>query len=150
VPITVSGSTSLNIFIESETEAGGMVITTSGTVPLTITSGGGNQAAVTGIGTLTVTGTASAGGACSGVVSGSNNVNVTGTRDADATYNLVLTLNQNAVLTVTCPGMTPVNTPLMGIDSKNITLGKANGYSVSEQGSDNGTTWESVVSLDNP
>ena len=147
VPIAVSGSTRLNIFIESDTEAGGMVITTTGTVPLTITAAGGNQAAVTGIGTLTVTGTANAGGACSGVVSGSNNVNVTGTRDANATYNLVLTLNQNAVLTVTCPGIPPV--PLVGSDSKNITLSKSNGYSVSEQGDDNGTTWESVVSLDN-
>jgi hypothetical protein len=150
VPITVSGNTRLNIFIESNTESGGMVMTTSGTVPLSLTTSGTNDTVVTGTGLLQVSGTANAGGACSGVVSGESYVAVTGTRDAASTYDLTLILTQNAVLTVTCPDGTVVDTPLMGSDAKEVVLSQSNGYLVTEQGADNGTTWVSEVSLDKP
>ncbi len=149
VSVKVSGKTSLNIFIESDTESGGMVITTSGTVPLSLTTDGANETAVAGTGSLQVSGTASAGGDCSGIVSGETYVAVTGIRDAASTYDLTLILTQNAVLTVTCPKGGAV-TPLIGSDAKEVTLSKSNGYLVTEQGADNGTTWVSEVSLDKP
>jgi hypothetical protein len=150
VPITVSGNTSLSIYIESNTESGGMVITASGTVPLTIINTGVNEATVAGTGTLQVSGTADAGGACSGEVIGETYVAVTGTRDAASTYDLTLSLNQIAVLIVICPDGSGGDSQLIGSDSKEVRLSKSNGYLVTEQGVDNGTTWVSEVSLDQP
>lgn len=138
-------SSTLNI------ESGGLLIETSGVVPITTKLGSNHTATVEGTGTLEVSGDGSAGGACSSTVSGETVVWVQGNRDAAYTYDIQLITEQNAVLTTTCPDGTTVHTPLVRNDVlSGVILSRANGYSFTYEAPVEGGTYVLEVILNNP
>ncbi len=136
-------SSTLNI------ESGGLIIFTSGIVPITTQLNNDKTATVEGAGTLTVSGSADGGGLCSGIVSGETFVTVHGSRDAAYTFELQVFTEQDAVLTTVCPDVT-VDTPLAEDDLITITLSMANGYSYSLETPVEGGTYVLDITLDNP
>ena len=139
----------LTINSELNIESGGLVISTAGTVPITMTKNTNGTANVEGTGTLVVSGSGSGGGACSSVVSGETRGTVQGIRNAAFTYELQVFTEQNAVLTTTCPE-TIVNTPLVGEDVKLIHLSRANEYRYAEGELVEGGTFVMEITLNNP
>ena len=131
-------------------ESGGFEVVTDGTVPIFAQADFSNNTTIVGSGILQVSGSAYAGGQCSGVVSGETVVDVNGSRDVACTYALILNTFQTALLTTTCPGIPPVETPLDGGGVQAITLSLANNFSYfMEEPVDEGTFMMNVV-LMNP
>ena len=120
-------------------ESGGIEINTIGAVPITMTASGNNMETIDSYGTLEVSGSGNAGGACTGAVDGVSSVNIYGTRDAAYSYELQVLLAQTAVLVVTCPDGSGDEVSLLNnAETRELTLNKAKGYSVTIEESGDG------------
>jgi len=148
--ILIDCASYLTFHSDLDIESGGIVITTEGVVPVTLTKGDDRTATVEGMGSLKVSGKGSAGGACSSVVSGETQVSVYGSRSASFSYELTIILAQIAEMVTTCPGSPSFTTPLTGGESREVTLSTANGYSVTIEEEENGTTYVLDITLGNP
>lgn len=131
-------------------ESGGLMISTSGTVPITVQMRRDSAAAVNGAGTLEVSGSGSGGGACTGTVSGESFVTVVGQRNAAYVYELQIFIEQNAWLTTVCPDGSTYVAPLVGEDVKVIHLSMANDFSYSEDEPVDEGQFIMDITLDNP
>lgn len=148
--ILIDCSTFLTINTTLNIEGDGFIMETSGVVPLTLSKNEFGAINVDGSGVLTVDGKASAGGGCSGKISGSTDATVTGVRDASYNFTLNIALEQNAVLTVTCPDGGYFVTPLVGGSSREVVLSKNNNYSLTIEEEVEGGIFILDVVLDNP
>ncbi len=139
----------LTIDSELNIEAGGLLIITSGAVPLAVKAIEDGKASVAGIGSLDVSGGGDAGGVCTSVASGATLAEVLGSRNAAYTFVLTIVTTQDAVLTTTCPGYQN-ETPLTGTGERIVTLSKKNGFTAIIEERADGTVYTAYITLNNP
>ena len=139
----------LAIDSELNIESGGLLIMTTGVVPLTVKAIEDGNASVAGTGTLDVSGGGDAGGVCTSVASGTTLAEVTGSRNAAYTFTLTIMTAQDALLTTTCPDYQN-ETPLTGTGERIVTLSKKNGYTATITETADGTVYTAHITLINP
>ncbi|MBN2273158.1 MAG: hypothetical protein JXR41_04680 [Bacteroidales bacterium] len=125
-----------------------LVISTIGNVPLMMSTWSGNTAIVQGWGTCEVSGSGEY-GVCMATVSGITNVDVHGNRDASGIYNLTIGTEQNATMLTQC-GDLGAETPLVGGDTRQVSLGPDNEYTVDIQEAVQGGSYTATITLMNP
>ena len=106
---------------------------------------------VEGSGTLVVSGDGSAGGPCSATFGGETLATVVGNRNAALSYHLNIVTQQNAMMTTVCPGIPPVQTPLVGEDIlTEVILSVANGFTENREMEVDEGTYQIEIMLHHP